>query len=243
MVTKMSQQETQSSLPENIQEKYQMIAHMDIGAIARLINIRAGRVPSSEPQAKTIIQQFNLIESELLEGKRATADGDLTQVRDAIADIILLAAGQMGHIVGIDVNEDYKRMCAYNMSRIPTNAQDAVNTVKKYEQLGIEAVILDEFTIGDETLYPVITVDREQYSTSGEHFPPKKFLKSVSFHDAEYEPIPFVTIKGTGSEVAHLIGTQFTENHFELIKAELERENLAGETILETIKNLIGVRA
>lgn len=242
MVTRMSQQENQSSLPESIQKNYAEIAHMDIGAIARLINIRAGRTPSSEPLAKTIIQQFNLIESELLEGKKAAANGDLTQVRDAIADILLLAAGQMGHIVGIDVNEDYKRMCAYNMSRIPTNAQDAVNTVTKYAKIGIEAVILEEFSIGNETLYPVVTADKEQYDVNGEHYPPKKFLKSVSFIDAEYDVIPFINIKGTGSEVAHLIGTQFTENHFDLIKAELERENLAGEIILETIKNLIGVR-
>lgn len=243
MVIKMSQQENQSNLPESIQKHYAEIAHLDIGAIARLINLRAGRVPKPEPQAKTIIQQFNLIESELIEGKVAAANGNLTQVRDAIADILLLAAGQMGHIVGIDVNEDYKRMCAYNMSRIPNNMQDAVNTVTKYDKIGIEASILDEITIGDETLYPVVTVDKEQWSTTGDHFPPKKFLKSVGFLDAEYDPIPFVNIVGTGSEVAHLIGTQFTQNHFELLKAELERENLAGEKILEVIENLIGVRA
>ena len=239
----MSQKENQNSLPENVQQHYKNLSHMDVGAIARLINIRAGRVPSSEPKAATIIQQFNLIESELIEGKTAAANCDLGKVRDAIADILLLAAGQMGHIVGLDVNEDYKRMCAYNMTRIPNNMQDAVNTVTKYDKLGIEAVILDEITIGDETLFPVVTADKEQYDINGEHYPPKKFLKSVAFTDAQYDDLPFVAITEGGIEVAHLVGNQFTEQHFDMISSALEAENLQSEAVLAVIKNLIGVRA
>lgn len=242
MVTKMSQQE-QNTLPESVQANYRELAHLDVGAIARLINLRAGRVPKSEPEAATIIQQFNLIESELLEGKRAAANGDLTQVRDAIADILLLAAGQMGHIVGLDVNEDYKRMCAYNMTRIPNNIQDAVNTVTKYAKIGIEAEVIDEIVIGDTVLHPVITLDKEQYDVNGEHYPPKKFLKSVGFLDAEYEPLPFVNIVGGGVEVQHLVGTQFTSQHFDLIKEKLEDANLVSEEILELLSDLVGTRA
>lgn len=239
----MSKQENQNHLPENVQAHYKTLSHLDIGAIARLINLRAGRVPSSEPKAATIIQQFNLIESELLEGKNAAANCDLLGVRDAIADILLLAAGQMGHIVGLDVVEDYKRMCAYNMTRIPNNMQDAVNTVTKYDKLGIEAIILDEIQIGDETLFPVVTANKEQYDINGDHYPPKKFLKSVGFTDAEYEVIPFVNISEGGVEVAHLVGSQFTEQHFDMISSALEAENLQSEAVLAVIKNLIGVRA
>ena len=174
----------QQALPANVQENYRELSHMDFGAISRLINLRAGRVPATSVQAATVIQQFNLIESELIEGKRAAADGNVDQVRDAIAYIILLAAGQMGHIQELDVAEDFKRMCAFNMTRIPQSVDEAAATVEKYAAIGIEAVMLEPITVGGSTLFPVVTADKEQWDTEkNEHYPPRKFLKSINFSD------------------------------------------------------------
>ena len=149
----------------------------------------------------------------------------------------------MGHIVGIDVNEDYKRMCAYNMTRISSNMQDAVATVAKYDKIGIEAIIQDEIVVDGVELYPVLSADKEQWDVTGEHYPPNKFLKSTAFLDAEYQPIDGVTIEGTGKEVQHLIGTQFTQNHLDLIKEHLDQSGLEAEEVLNLLSTLVGIRA
>ena len=230
------------ALPKSVEKHYEQLKHMDVGMIARLINKRAGRTATNTPHARTIIQQFNLIESELIEGKLAAAIGDVNGVRDAIADIMLLAAGQMGHISDLDVVADYKRMCAYNMTRIPTTMQEAVNTIAKYRKIGIDAVALDEVTVGGVVLFPVVTENKEQYCNKGEHYPPNKFLKSADFLDVQYNELPEVFIVG-GNGVQHLVGAQFSPQHYDLVKSTLEMENLASDAILQVIEKLIGVRA
>jgi len=234
----------QQTLPANVQENYRELSHLGFGAISRLINLRAGRTPATSVEASTIIQQFNLIESELLEGKRAAAEGNVEQVRDAIADIILLAAGQEGHIQELDVAEDFKRMCAFNMTRIPTSRDEAAATVEKYAAIGIEAVMLDPITVGGTDLFPVVTADKEQWDTEkNEHYPPRKFLKSINFVDVTYEPLMLTEIVGGGVDVEHLVGTQFTSNHLDMIKTELEQENLLSEEVVEVLERLVGKRA
>ena len=210
-------------LPVSIQENITQLEQLGAAQTAALINLRAGRTPEMEVEADAVINQFNLIESELLEGKKAAAAGDLGQVRDAVADIVLLAFGQQGVIGGLDLDADYKRMCAFNMSRIPKTLEEAEMTIEKYKAIGIQAEIhpisLDRPDLGIVgELYPVRTIHEEQWDTEkGDHYAPNKFLKSVYFHDVHYDELPDVKIKPTKT-AASKVGSVLTKEMVQAIK-------------------------
>ena len=212
-----------SELPVSIQENMMQIENLEAAQTAALINLRAGRTPEMEVEADAVINQFNLIESELLEGKKAAAAGDLNQVRDAVADIVLLALGQQGVIGGLDLDADYKRMCAFNMTRIPKSLEEAELTIEKYNYIGIQAeihpIFLDRPDLGVEGyLYPVRTIHEDQWDTAkGEHYAPNKFLKSVYFHDVYYDELPDVKIKPTKTAAAK-VGSVLTKEMVQAIK-------------------------
>ena len=239
-------------IPASVQANLEIIKNMGAAEISRLINIRAGRVPSHNPSAQTLINQFNLIESEIEEGKLAAAAADLAGVRDAICDIVLLAMGQQGHINEIDLDSDFKRMCAYNMTRIPQSPEEAEATVEKYKKTGVETEIKTIFlnVPGFEGyLYPVICVDRDQWDSKGAHYPPRKFVKSVAFIDAEFEEIESVQIEVPAE--LHGLGNLITEPMVDLMLKALETiadtvdfELMSEEEFIADMKNrLIGKRA
>mgnify|MGYP003605823327 FL=1 len=239
-------------IPASVQANLEIIKNMGAAEISRLINIRAGRVPSHNPSAQTLINQFNLIESEIEEGKLAAAAADLAGVRDAICDIVLLAMGQQGHINEIDLDSDFKRMCAYNMTRIPESPEEAEATVEKYKKTGVETEIKTIFlnVPGFEGyLYPVICVDRDQWDSKGAHYPPRKFVKSVAFIDAEFEEIESVQIEVPAE--LHGLGNLITEPMVDLMLKALETiadtvdfELMSEEEFIADMKNrLIGKRA
>lgn len=239
-------------IPASVQANLEIIKNMGAAEISRLINIRAGRVPSHNPSAQTLINQFNLIESEIEEGKLAAAAADLAGVRDAICDIVLLAMGQQGHINEIDLDADFKRMCAYNMTRIPQTLEEAEATVEKYKKIGVETEIKTIFlnVPGFEGyIYPVICVDRDQWDSKGAHYPPRKFVKSVAFIDAEFEEIESVQIEVPAE--LHGLGNLITEPMVDLMLKALETiadtvdfELMSEEEFIADMKNrLIGKRA
>ena len=238
-------------IPASVQANLEIIKNMGAAELSRLINIRAGRVPSHNPSAQTLINQFNLIESEIEEGKLAAAAADLAGVRDAICDIVLLAMGQQGHINEIDLDADFKRMCAYNMTRIPQTLEEAEATVEKYKKIGVETEIKTVFlnVPGFEGyIYPVICVDRDQWDSKGAHYPPRKFVKSVAFIDAEFEEIESVQIEVPAE--LHGLGNLITEPMVDLMLKALETigatmyfELISEEEFIADMKNrLVGKR-
>lgn len=207
---------TNHHFPEKVAANLEILKDLSVGHVAALINQRAGRVAKKEVEAVRVINQFNLIEQELLEGKKAAADGDVIRVRDAIADILLLAAGQQGLIQGLDVDADYRSMCAYNMTRIPATYTEATATQDKYQALGIETEIHPTMVEGVE-LFPVVCIDKDQTDINGDHYPPRKFVKSVEFIDAEYTELEGVTLKTGVFDHTH-VGERLTAGHVQILK-------------------------
>lgn len=232
------------NLPEKVQGNLELIKALGAAEIAELINLRAGRNPESQVMASAILNQFNLIESELLEGKEATIRGDLNQVRDAVADIVLLAFGQQGIIKGLDLDTDYKNMCAYNMTRIPQSHEEAVRTAEKYDRLGIACEIhvvnIDRPDLGiNQVFYPVRTVNEDQWDAAGVHYAPNKFLKSADFVDVVYEEIESVTIKVNPEDEKH-VGSMFTKNMANKLLKEAEKTcGLYGSIPFPELKKLL----
>ena len=65
-----------SELPQIVENNLEQIQDLDTAQTAALINLRAGRVAENTVTADAVINQFNLIESELLEGKKAAGSTD-----------------------------------------------------------------------------------------------------------------------------------------------------------------------
>lgn len=239
-------------LPVNFSENLSLIKDMGAAYLSKFINLRAGRTPVKTPLAQTIINQFNLIESELEEGKLAAAAGDLDGVRDAVCDIVLLAFGQQGHIEGINLDNDFKTMCAYNMTRIPQSVEEAEATIEKYKTLGVETEIKTIFLDTPEFngyLYPVICLDKDQWDVNGDHYPPKKFVKSVNFVDCTFDEIEGVSIvatdgplKGLGDLITPTIVEAFVQNICKLGK-DTSLNDLNLEDLRENLMTLSGTRA
>ena len=237
--------------PVNFSENLSLIKDMGAAYLSKFINLRAGRTPVKTPLAQTIINQFNLIESELEEGKLAAAAGDLDGVRDAVCDIVLLAFGQEGHIEGINLDDDFKTMCAYNMTRIPQTIEEAYATVDKYTDLGIETEIktiyldLPEF---QGYLYPVVCINKDQWDVKGNHYAPNKFVKSVNFIDATFEPIPDVVIEtsenltGLGTMITPAVAEAFVQSICELGK-NTSLNDISLEDLRNHLNKLAGTRA
>lgn len=239
-------------LPENVALNLDLIKPLGAAQLSKFINLRAGRTPLVLASAQSVINQFNLIESELEEGKMAAAAGDLEGVRDAVCDIVLLAFGQEGHIDGLNLDADFKTMCAYNMTRIPQTIEEAEETKEKYKKLGVETeaktiyLNLPQF---EGYLYPVVCVNKDQWDSKGNHYPPNKFVKSVKFQDAAFE-----TIEGVAIEVEENLtglGNLITEPMVDLFLKTLEDfadkpnfSEMVVEDFIEKVKlELVGKRA
>ena len=231
--------------PPVVLENLELLAPLNPAEIAMIINLRAGRVPEREVHSDAIINQFNLIESELLEGKQAAALGDLDGVRDAIADIMLLAMGQQGIIADVNVDHDYRVMCAYNLTRIPKTMAEAERTVAKYVKLGIKTEIhevdldLPEFNF-KEKVFAVRCINEDQWDIRGDHFPPNKFVKSSEFLDPKFQPLAGVSIVRNKTS-PEKVGSLFTkEMSRKITNMLIENHGKFGTAPMKDLVNFFG---
>lgn len=171
---------------------WDQVCNKTVGAIANLVNARAGRPRPQVVSKKALHNQMKLIISELEEATKAIDNSDLDGYRDAICDIVLLAAGG-GSVVQVPFDEDYRVMTAYNLTRIDTTRAGAEQTIEKYKALGIEANIY-ETTVDGVDLYPCRTIDELQEDIDGNSYTPNKFLKSYLYQEPVYSTLPGVVI-------------------------------------------------
>lgn len=129
-------------------------------------------------------QHNGIINGEVLELLRAIKRRDLDGTRDALCDIMVFALGAF-HIAGLDADADMQAVIDGVMTRFCRNEAELDQTVEKYAKLGITKV----YTVG---AFPTLAlkVAEDQVGTNGEQFPKGKFLKSVSYRDTVFPPLP-----------------------------------------------------
>jgi len=74
----------------------------------------------------------SLIQEEVKELEDAVKDEDLTEVRDALSDILYVVYG-MQYRLGINGDSDFDIVHSSNMSKLCNSEEEAINTVKWYE--------------------------------------------------------------------------------------------------------------
>lgn len=84
--------------------------------------------------------RLNLIKEEFNELINAVEQNNMTEVIDALADILYVVYG-MGHAFGIDLDKAFKIVHESNMSKLCKNETEAKDTIEHYKTLpGFENV-------------------------------------------------------------------------------------------------------
>lgn len=89
--------------------------------------------PNVFTEKKDLVEfRMSLIREEMRELEEAVKDGDYTETRDALADILYVVYG-MQDCLGIDGDDDFRLVHDSNMSKACENETDAVETVASYK--------------------------------------------------------------------------------------------------------------
>jgi predicted HAD superfamily Cof-like phosphohydrolase len=85
---------------------------------------------SSFPDDKIVNLRCNLIEEEFLELKTAIKNKDITEVADALTDILYVTYGA-GHAFGVDLDDCFNEVQNSNMSKLGTDGKPIYNEIGK----------------------------------------------------------------------------------------------------------------
>ncbi len=81
---------------------------------------------ASFPSKKIVDLRYDLIEEELLELKEAMKDNDITEIADALTDILYVTYGA-GHAYGIDLDKCFDEVQKSNMSKLDKDGKPIYN--------------------------------------------------------------------------------------------------------------------
>ena len=122
-----------------------------------------------------LFREADMIESELIELRRAIANKDMEEVRDALCDIHVFAYGTH-HKIGWDADKDMNSVIEALYSRFCKTEEQLESSIKHYQDVGVERMsVHGEFPfkyIKSEGNYP--------------DAPKGKFLKSIYYKKQEF---------------------------------------------------------
>lgn len=124
-----------------------------------------------------IRKQLHLIQEEVTELVEGVESSDVSEMRDAVADILVVTYG-MAHIMGIDADKDMAAVQASNMSKLCTTEDEVAATMVYYtETIGIEV-----YPAGELSKIAIKSL-KDQKGNDGKFYPQGKFLKNTNWHE------------------------------------------------------------
>jgi len=132
---------------------------------------------STSPDWQKAAKQLHLIQEELAELVEGIEKHDVSEVRDAIADVLVTTYG-MAHILGIDADSDMAAVQASNLSKLCKTEDEVEKTLAFYQnEKGLEVYA------GGELPEAYIKSAKDQTGSDGKFYPAHKFLKSINWHE------------------------------------------------------------
>ncbi|MCO4756612.1 MAG: nucleoside triphosphate pyrophosphohydrolase family protein [Oceanospirillaceae bacterium] len=129
------------------------------------------------PNWEKAAKQLHLIQEELAELVEGIEKQDVTEVRDAIADVLVTTYG-MAHILGIDADADMAAVQESNLSKLCKTEDEIAQTLAYYEnEIGIEVYA------GGELPKAFIKSAKDQNGKDSKFYPAHKFLKNINWHE------------------------------------------------------------
>lgn len=134
----------------------------------------------NNPDWNAAIKQINLIREEFIELEDGVNCRDLTEIRDAIADILVVTYG-LAHVLGIDADADMKEVQESNLSKLCKDSEELQATMSYYyDELGVEV-----YSGGEEgAMWIKSAVDQ---TAGGKFYPKDKFLKNTKWMEPHFE--------------------------------------------------------
>lgn len=133
--------------------------------------------PNWEKSAK----QLHLIQEELAELVEGIDNKDIAEIRDAVADILVVTYG-MAHIMGIDADKDMAAVQESNLSKLCKTNEEIEATLQFYQQ----EKGLDVYA-GGEIPEAYIKSSKDQTGSDGKFYPAHKFLKNTIWHEPKLD--------------------------------------------------------
>ncbi len=133
--------------------------------------------PNWEKSAK----QLHLIQEELAELVEGIDNKDISEIRDAVADILVVTYG-MAHIMGIDADKDMAAVQESNLSKLCKTNEEIEATLTFYQQ----EKGLDVYA-GGEIPEAYIKSSIDQTGSDGKFYPAHKFLKNTIWHEPKLD--------------------------------------------------------
>ncbi len=122
-------------------------------------------------------KQLHLIQEELAELVEGIDKKDISEVRDAVADILVVTYG-MAHIMGIDADKDMAAVQDSNLSKLCKTEQEIEDTLAFYQkEKGLDVYA------GGELPEAYIKSSKDQEGSDGKFYPAHKFLKNTNWHE------------------------------------------------------------
>ncbi len=126
-------------------------------------------------------KQLHLIQEELAELVEGIEKRDIAEIRDAVADILVVTYG-MAHIMGIDADKDMAAVQASNLSKLCKTQEEIDQTLAFYRH---EKSL--EVYAGGELPEAYIKSSKDQEDSDGKFYPAHKFLKSINWHEPKLD--------------------------------------------------------
>lgn len=154
-----------------------------------LINAYAGNQITDPSQYPAQIQRQTLIDmGECLELLEAVVTGDISELRDGLADKQVTLAG-FANILPFSLSKDFDHTVLNLLTRFDYTIENALATKQKYADLGVETYIEANITAfdGKTELAYVNKVKEASTDINGEFYPAGKFVKSVNYINDDFE--------------------------------------------------------
>ena len=147
----------------------------DVCELNHLIGNTQGN-PTS-PDWDALASQLELIQEEFQELVDAIKEHNFTEVRDAIADVLVTTYG-LAYRAGVNADADMDEVHQSNMSKFCSDRFEAIQTAHKYEKLGVQC----SYRTPASGITAVVSA-ADQTSFDGKNYPAGKLLKSVNFKE------------------------------------------------------------
>lgn len=157
--------------------------HMSNFTDVSYLNTVFGNVKGDQaaPNWEKAGKQLHLIQEELAELVEGIDNKDMSEVRDAVADILVVTYG-MAHILGIDADKDMSAVQASNLSKLCKTEEEIQQTLAYYRN----EVGLDVYD-GGELPEAFIKSSQDQTGKDRKFYPAHKFLKCVNWHEPKLD--------------------------------------------------------
>lgn len=147
----------------------------DVSELNHLIGNAQGN--PSNPDWDALASQLELIKEEFQELIHAIEQHDFTEVRDAVADILVTTYG-LAYRAGVNADADMDEVHASNMSKFCSTREEAIHTAHKYEKLGV----MCSYRQPVPGITAVVSAS-DQTGKDGKFYPEGKLLKSINFKE------------------------------------------------------------